>query len=94
MPGMNALKLPLIAAMIPLLLGSTACGKKISLKATKPPPSLLTCSAEPVAPELPAPGIERDRLVLGYVLALRAAYGDCAANLAGVKAWADALPNP
>lgn len=83
------LAIPMMA--LPLLL--TSCGDKLPVKATKPPPSLLTCAAEPSAPQLPAPGIERDRLVLGYVLALRAAYGDCAANLAGVRAWADALPD-
>ena len=61
--------------------------------ATKPPASLLTCQAEPGAPVLPVPGIERDRIVLAYLLAMRAAYGDCASKVAGVRAWANALPD-
>jgi hypothetical protein len=65
----------------------------VAVKATKPPPSLLTCSAEPVAPELPAPGIERDRIVLAFILSLRAAYGDCASKVAGVRAWSETLPD-
>ena len=70
-----------------------ACGPKVHVKATKPPVELLTCSAEPLAPELPAPGIERDQIVLNYLLAMRAAYGDCASKVAGVKSWADAMPD-
>lgn len=84
--------LPVIAVILssPVL---TACDKAVAVKATKPPPELLTCQAEPATPDLPDPGIERDRLVLGYVLALRAAYGDCAAKVSGVRAWSDALPD-
>lgn len=70
-----------------------SCGDKVPVKATKPPPSLLTCAAEPRPPELPPPGLERDRIVLAYVLAMRAAWGDCSAKIAGVKSWADALPD-
>lgn len=70
-----------------------SCGDKVAVKATKPPPALLTCSAEPVAPELPPPGIERDQIVLAYLLAMRAAYGDCSSKVQGIKAWADALPD-
>lgn len=70
-----------------------ACEKKVLAVATKPPARLLTCQAEPGAPELPAPGIERDRIVLAYLLAMRAAYGDCASKVAGVRAWSDALPD-
>ena len=79
--GLTILWLPALAS----------CGDKVPVKATKPPAVLLTCSAEPVAPELPAPGIERDRIVLAYLLAMRAAYGDCASKVAGVKRWANAL---
>ena len=79
--------------MIPLLLVSTACEKKVHVKATKPPVALLTCSAEPVAPEIGVPGIERDRIVLAYLLAMRAAYGDCASKVAGIRSWSDALPD-
>lgn len=70
-----------------------ACEKKVLAVAVKPPASLLTCSAEPVAPEIGVPGIERDRIVLAYLLALRAAYGDCESKVAGVRAWSDALPD-
>ena len=73
-------------------MGLGACGPKTLAVAVKPPAELLTCSAEPAAPEIGAPGIERDRIVLAYLLAMRAAYGDCSAKVAGVKAWADALP--
>ena len=83
--------LPVIALTL-WLPALASCGDKIPVKATKPPVALLSCSAEPVAPELPAPGIERDRIVLAYLLAMRAAYGDCASKVAGVKSWADALP--
>lgn len=70
-----------------------ACEKKVLAVAVRPPASLLTCQAEPGAPELPEPGIERDRIVLAYLLAMRAAYGDCASKVAGVRSWADALPD-
>lgn len=92
---MRQTRLRKMLPVIALTLCGTAlasCGEKVAVKATKPPPSLLTCSAEPVAPELPEPGIERDRIVLAYLLAMRAAYGDCASKVAGVKSWADALP--
>ena len=99
--------------MILLLLLTTACEKKISPKATKPPPELLSCSGEPLSPVLTpyewdrvlqSPTVQaavdmmriitgkRDGATLSYVLAMRAAYGDCASKVAGVKAWADALP--
>ena len=82
-----------LALTIPLLLVSTACGDKVHVKATKPPVQLLTCADEPIAPQLPEPGVERDRLVLAYVLAWRIAWGDCAGNIAGIKRWADGLPD-
>ena len=91
MLAMYARRMLLAIALTPLLMASAACGPK-RLVATKPPSDLLRCSAEPLAPELPAPGIERDRIVLAYVLAMRAAYGDCAGKIAGIKAWSDALP--
>ena len=82
----------LLAAMIPLLLASTACGKKVLAVAVKPPPELLTCADEPETPDIGVPGIERDRIVLAYLLAMRGAFGDCASKVAGIKSWADALP--
>lgn len=70
----------------------SACGPKVAVKATKPPAELLVCADEPLAPILPPPGIERDRIVGDWILALRAAFGDCKADVVGTKAWADALP--
>lgn len=35
----------------------------------------------------------RDEMTLAYVLAMRAAWGDCLAKVAGVKEWADRLPD-
>lgn len=35
---------------------------------------------------------KRDAATLGYVVAMRSAWGDCSSNVAGVKAWTDALP--
>lgn len=59
----------------------------------------MSCADEPLAPSLPPRDgtIEteraRDALTLAYALAMRAAWGDCKADVAGVKAWADALPD-
>ena len=74
----------------PLLSG---CGKKVLAVAVKPPASLLTCASEPQAPILPPPGIERDRIVTDWLLAMRRAWGDCSSKLAGVKRWSDSLPD-
>lgn len=73
----------------PLLAG---CGPKAIAVAVKPPPELLTCSGEPETPVLPAPGIERDRIVGDWLLEYRAAWGSCKSAVTGLKAWADALP--
>ncbi len=78
----------ILATLCATLSASCAPGRPV---VTLPPANLLTCSAEPVAPELPGPGIERDQLVLGYVLGLRSAWADCASKLAGVDAWAKSL---
>lgn len=68
-----------------------ACTEHVRL--TTPPAELLTCEAMPPAPDLPAQTPEtqraRDMLTLGYILALRTAYGSCAGNLAGVRAWSE-----
>lgn len=79
--------------MTPLMLSLAGCGPKVIAVATKPPPELLTCADEPLAPILPSPGIERDRIVADWLLAMRAAWGDCSAKVQGVKAWADRLPS-
>jgi len=79
-----------------------SCGEKLEI--AKPPVHLLTCADEPEAPELqPVPwamGVmaviqqvqaERDAATLDYVLAMRSAWGDCRAKVAGTRAWADSL---
>jgi len=35
--------------------------------------------------------LQRDTATLDYILALRSAWGDCSAKVAGVKAWSDKL---
>ena len=63
----------------------------------RPPADLTVCAAEPASPDLPAKDgtdavqLVRDRMVLDYVLAMRSAWGDCAAKVAGIKAWSEAL---
>lgn len=74
---------------IPTILCATAltgCGDARPVLAL-PPAELATCAAEPETPVLGPPGIERDRVVLEYVLALREAWGDCSAKVAGLKSW-------
>lgn len=79
--------------------GLAACGPKQIAVAVKPPADLLTCAGEPLAPDLPVrDGTTevdriRDEVTLAYVLAMRAAWGDCSAKVAGVKEWADRLPD-
>jgi len=77
---------------ISALLALTACGTERPA-IQKPPIDLMTCIAEPDAPDLPGRDEHgrRDRMTLDYILALRSAWGDCAAKVAGVKAWADSL---
>ena len=77
-------------------LALTACGNERP-RIVKPPAELQSCAAEPAAPNLPerdgtdAVQLERDRLVLAYVLELRSAWGSCFAAVAGIKAWSDAV---
>lgn len=84
---------------VPLMfLVLSGCGEKIVAVGTKPPAELLVCADEAIAPILPpkdgteATQLVRDSLTLGYVLAMRAAWGDCKADVVGTKAWSDALP--
>lgn len=74
------------------MLSVSACGPKVLAVAVKPPADLLTCAGEPLAPILPPPGIERDRIVTDWLLAYRTAWGDCSAKVLGIRAWAEALP--
>lgn len=82
-----------LALTIPLLMACAACGQE-RVETIKPPADLLTCADEPEAPDLPGreQQVQRDRMTLDYVLALRSAWGDCRAKVDGVRAWADALP--
>lgn len=71
----------------------SACDPHVRI--ATPPPEYLTCADEPVAPMLPerdgtvTTEVARDVATLGYVLGLRSAWGDCAAKVAGVRAWAE-----
>lgn len=78
--------------MILCALASTGCAPK-RIEALKPPADLLVCADEPIAPDLPGRDEQarRDALTLEYLLALRSAWGDCFAKVAGVKAWATEL---
>jgi hypothetical protein len=93
MLSLNKRAMTLLSLTIPLTLLASGCEKKVLAVAVKPPASLLTCSGEPLAPILPPPGIERDRIVTDWLLAMRGAWGDCSSKLAGVRSWADALPD-
>ena len=79
-----------------LSLALAACGQPRPV-IVAPPAELTTCAAEPQAPDLPAldgtSAVQRarDEMVLAYILALRSAWGDCAAKIAGVKAWAEGV---
>lgn len=72
------------------LLALAACGQPVPVVLT-PPPALLSCADEPPPPDLPTPERqrERDELTLAYILALRSAWGDCAAKVNGVRTWTE-----
>ena len=82
----------LLAPMILSALALTGCGQA-RVETVKPPADLMTCADEPVAPALPGreEQARRDAMTLDYILSLRAAWGDCAAKVEGVRAWAGAL---
>lgn len=65
-----------------------ACGQKEPMVIT-PPAELLRCADAPAVPELPPPGIERDKVTLALWLAEREAGADCRARVNGVRAWVD-----
>lgn len=69
-----------------------ACGQKEAMVLT-PPADLLRCADAPAVPELPPPGIERDRATLALWLAEREAGADCRGRLAGVAAWVAEVSN-
>ena len=89
---------------MPLLLACAACGGNARPEIVKPPMALTACADEPLAPDLPPADwssvgaartvqAQRDETTLAYILALRSAWGDCAAKVAGVKAWSERLSN-
>lgn len=88
----RAMLLAIVTTSCALVL--SGCGHKALAVAVRPPAELLTCDGEPLPPSLPDRDQQdaRDALMLDYALALRSAWGSCAGNLAGVKAWSDALP--
>ena len=83
-------KLRLMAA-IPLAMVLGACAHNEPPVLVLPPAELARCADEPLAPDLPAPSPEtqreRDTLTLGYILALRSAWGDCRAKVKGLATW-------
>lgn len=85
-------KLPVLALIL-LATACASCGQERPAIA-KPPADLLVCADEPVAPSLPGreEQARRDAMTLDYILALRSAWGDCFAKVAGVRAWAEKLP--
>lgn len=62
-----------------------------------PPIELTTCADMPEAPSLPdrdgTTAIERarDEAVLGYILALRSAYGSCRGAVDGLATWREGM---
>ena len=73
-----------LAIMPALALAS--CGQPQPIRIT-PPANLASCADAPAVPELPPPGIERDRATLALWLAERAAGADCRARVNGLAAW-------
>ena len=77
-------------------LALSACGTDRPVAAL-PPVELMTCAGEPAAPNLPerdgteAVQTARDLIMLDAYLALRSAWGDCAAKLAGVREWREGM---
>lgn len=75
----------------------TGCGNE-RVRLVPVPVELTVCADEPQAPDLPAQdwsSIEaakavqavRDSEAFKYILAMRSAWGDCRADVDGVKAW-------
>ncbi len=68
-----------------------------SVRSIPIPAELATCADEPNAPDIPAKdGTEatqmvRDTMTLGYILALREAWGSCRAAVDGVAAYREGV---
>lgn len=89
-----------LAATILCVTGLTACGDKV--RVALPPVELAACADDPVAPDLPVVDwssvdtarpvqLTRDQMTLDYILGLRAAGGDCRADVAGLRAWRETV---
>ena len=78
--------------MIPWVMLLGACGETRPT-IVLPPVELTVCADEPLAPDLPGRDQQalRDQMTLDYVLALRSAWGDCRADVDGVRAWREAV---
>lgn len=80
-------------------MGLGACTTE-RVRIVAPPAELQSCADEPAAPDIPArdgtaeTDLRRDRMTLDYVLAMRSAWGDCFAKVAGVKAWSERVAQP
>lgn len=81
-----------ILALVVFASALSACSQE-RVQIVRPPVSLTQCDDEPTPPELPdrTQQLERDRLVLEYILSLRDAWGDCSAKVDGIRAWSDGL---
>lgn len=87
---------------IPFALALSACANQPRVQIVQPPANLTSCADEPLAPDLPEVDwsslshayplqMIRDRAVVDYILAMRAAWGDCHSKVEGVAAWRDGL---
>ena len=73
-----------LALLAPFALA--ACGQPEPLLIL-PPLTLASCADAPAVPELPPPGIERDRVTLALWLAERSAGADCRSKVHGLATW-------
>jgi hypothetical protein len=82
----------LVLAFVAALVTLAGCSPERPV-VVKPPPELLSCQAEPIAPVLPAHDQQaaRDMLIGVYVLALVEAGQDCRSRVDALKVWAGAL---
>jgi len=84
----KSLRSSLVALLLIGSLGLTGCATQTGLLSPDDlyPVELTTCAPEPKVPERPAPGQPRpDDVKAGYVKDLRAAWGDCSDDVAGIK---------
>jgi len=68
------------------LLSLTACGQPIRVGPLPVPERFLTCQPAPPVPDRPAPE-DREGVIARYIVALRAAHGDCESKLGQVRVY-------